>query len=108
MNKALMDALYKKAIGYVEGDTVEEIDADSNVVKRKITYKHIPPDISAIKMYQEQLSSDRYCDMTDEQLLAAKRRYLKQLLGDDYAKYVKDKGIDLGDSNNEEDRNEDS
>ncbi len=101
MKKELMDALYKKAVGYVADDTVEEIDAESNVVKRKVTYKHIPPDITAIKMYDEQMGGDKYGKLSDSELLKIKRRYLKELLEGERAGKQSgdaDNGIGLGDA----------
>ena len=97
MKKELMDALYKKAVGYVADDTVEEIDAESNVVKRKVTYKHIPPDITAIKMYDEQMGGDKYGKLSDSELLKIKRRYLKELRAGKQSGDA-DIGIGLGDA----------
>lgn len=78
-------ALLKKAVGYDSDEIVEEYSADENgnavLVKRKITKKFNPPDINALKflLEQEDFSDDEISKMTDEELLAEKRRLLKLL-----------------------------
>ena len=51
--EAVKKALYKKAVGYDSEETVEEYsdsDGDLVLVKRKVTTKPVPPDITAIKL----------------------------------------------------------
>ena len=79
-------ALLKKALGYIADDVVEEflLDEDGNIKlsKKKVTKKHYPPDIMAIKVlfdkyfktYSEEISS-----MSDEELIAERERLLKAL-----------------------------
>ena len=56
--KHLTDALYKKALGYKLEEIVEEFVKDKEddeliLTKRKVSYKNIQPDISAVKMLLE-------------------------------------------------------
>lgn len=78
---ALKEALYKKAVGYDSSETVEEYsdnDGDLVLVKRKVTTKLVPPDISAIKLLlgldggNEDLSA-----LSDEELETQKKKLLK-------------------------------
>lgn len=78
---ALKEALYKKAVGYDSSETVEEYsdnDGDLVLVKRKVTTKPVPPDISAIKLLlgldggNEDLSA-----LSDEELETHKKKLLK-------------------------------
>ena len=83
-NNVLEDALYKKALGYDSIETVEEylVDEDNNerLTKRKVSKKHIPPDISAAKTLLEYFTeSDDFANMTDEELEAEKLELLKYL-----------------------------
>ncbi len=78
-------ALLKRAVGYESDEIVEEYSADENgnsvLVKRKITKKYNPPDINALKflLEQDEFSDDEISKMTDEELLAEKRRLLQLL-----------------------------
>ena len=80
MDKKLTDSLYKKAVGYTATEQTTEYSPDGEVVKRKVTSKHFPPDISALKAYLELISSgEDYESMTDEELEREKQRLLKEL-----------------------------
>ena len=80
MDKKLVDSLYKKAVGYTATEQTTEYSPDGEVVKRKVTSKHFPPDISALKAYLELISSgEDYESMTDEELEREKQRLLKEL-----------------------------
>lgn len=89
IDKALREALYKKAVGYVAEESVDELVADPydggmKLVKRKITKKQVPPDLSAAKLLYE-ITSDKSFDLTsmsDERLMEEKQR-LESLLGKD-------------------------
>ena len=79
-------ALLKKALGYETREVVEEyvLDDDGNkkLSKKKVTKKHVSPDISAVKILLQQYNSDLSCEienMTDEELLAERTRLLKLL-----------------------------
>lgn len=89
-------ALYKKAVGYDSEETVEEYsdsDGDLVLVKRKVTTKPVPPDITAIKLVlgldggEEDLSA-----LSDEELEKRKKKLIK---------IIKEK---LNDGNNEKNR----
>lgn len=85
-------ALLKKALGYQTNEVVEEyvLDDEGNarLSKKKVTKKHISPDISAMRVLLERYYTDIADDirnMTDEQLLAERDRLLKQLKEEDDA-----------------------
>lgn len=74
-------ALLKRALGYDTSEVVEEYaknDDDMTVVRKKVTTKNVPPDISAAKMLLEDIEKvkDDYADMTDEQLAKERERLL--------------------------------
>ena len=51
--KKITQALVKKAIGYDTVETVEEFseaDGEIKLLKRKVTTKSVPPDVSAVKL----------------------------------------------------------
>jgi len=90
VKKDLRQALVKKAVGYVAEESVDELIADPNtqemkIVRRKITKKHIPPDLNAAKLLYE-MTGDKtfdFLDMSDEDLLEEQKK-LKKLLEDNY------------------------
>lgn len=81
----IKEALLKKALGFDSDEIIEEYSSDENgnsvLIKRKITKKFNPPDISALKflLEQQQLYDDEISKMTDEQLLKEKERLLQLL-----------------------------
>ena len=80
MDKKLVNSLYKKAVGYTATEKTTEYSPEGEVVKRKVTSKHYPPDISALKAYLELISNEEdYESMTDEELEREKQRLLKEL-----------------------------
>ena len=80
MDKKLANSLYKKAVGYTVTEKTMEYSPEGEVVKKKVTSKHFPPDISALKAYLELISSEEdYESMTDEELAREKQRLLKEL-----------------------------
>lgn len=80
MDKKLVNSLYKKAVGYTATEKTMEYSPEGEVVKKKVTSKHYPPDISALKAYLELISSGEELEkMTDEELESEKRRLLKEL-----------------------------
>lgn len=51
--KELYARMLKKAAGYETEETQEEyslVDGEMTLVKRKVTHKEVPPDISALKL----------------------------------------------------------
>ena len=87
--KDVMDSiskmLYKKALGYkikenVDEFVVEEGESKPRLIKRKVTTKHIAPDISAAKtLLAMQNTNDDPSLLSDEQLEEEKQRLLKLL-----------------------------
>ncbi len=74
-------ALLKRALGYDTSEVVEEYaknDDDMTVVRKKVTKKNVPPDISAAKLLLDDIERDKneYAEMTEEQLEAEKERLL--------------------------------
>ena len=81
--KKITQALVKKAIGYDTVETVEEFseaDGEIKLLKRKVTTKSVPPDVSAVKLLLEMQSEERdIVDMTDEELENERVRLMKLL-----------------------------
>ena len=79
----VQEALRKKALGYESEEVVEEWgvnDGELQLVKRKVTKKEVPPDLSALKTYMEiSTPTDRYESMSVEELLQERDRLLSQL-----------------------------
>ena len=83
-SKETKEALMKSAAGVVSSDVVEEFSLDESgemkLVKRKITKKEYPPNISALKTLAEiRIKSDELDALSDEQLESEKVRLLKIL-----------------------------
>jgi len=80
MDKKLLQSLYRKAVGYTVTEKTTEYSPEGEVVKRKVTSKHYPPDITALKAYLDYLSEgENYESMSDEELQSEKIRLLKEL-----------------------------
>ncbi len=80
----IQNALIKRAIGYDTSETVEEYTSDGSemlMVKKKVTTKNVPPDISAAKLLLENIAQTKsdLTALTDEQLNAEKQRLLQML-----------------------------
>ncbi len=83
-------AVVKRAVGYEARETVEEyamVDGSLELVKKRITLKDVPPDMTAAKMLFDE--SD-VSSMTDEQLQSEKLRLLKELAAADVTGKSKD------------------
>ena len=84
LDKDIEKALIKKALGYVQEETIEEYsNVDDEVVlnKRKVTKKEVPPDMSAIKILLDikNIESKDVKSMTTEELIKEKEKYKKIL-----------------------------
>ncbi len=82
MYEQLINAVKKKAMGYMTTENVEEyalVDGELNIVKRKITQKEVPADISAVKFLIDESAADCYAEMSEEELKNEKMRLLKLL-----------------------------
>jgi hypothetical protein len=76
-NDLLRQALIKKATGYDTDEVITEYvfsDDEERIVKKKVTTKSIPPDITAIKMLLS--TTEDYNDLSDEQLVAERDRLI--------------------------------
>ncbi len=83
-NEKLAKSLLKKAMGYTVDEIVEEYvqeDEGLKLVKKKITTKHIPPDINAARALLERCftEDDDLKDLSDEELEALREKLLEEL-----------------------------
>lgn len=86
-------AIMRRAVGYDTEETVEEYSGngdDVTMVRKKVTKKNVPPDISAAKLLLEEPDAD-YSTMTDEQLEEEKRRLIGLLTKEENPKGGKSK-----------------
>lgn len=86
VSKRLEKMLLRKALGYKSSEIVEEYIMDKDggsltLSKRKVTYKQVPPDVSATKVLLEigPENGSALSEMTDSQLEEEKQRLLKLL-----------------------------
>lgn len=80
----LIAVLIKKALGYDVTEVVEEYaggeEGEVKLLKKKVTVKNIPPDITALKLLIDERQQPVE-EMTDEQIQVEKERLLT-LLGE--------------------------
>ena len=79
-NDEIYSAVVKRARGYSACETVEEyamIDGALELVKKRVTVKDVPPDMTAAKMA---LDNTDALDIPDDVLQAEKERLLKMLM----------------------------
>ena len=80
MDKKLAKSLYKKAVGYTAVEKTLEYSPVGDLVKKKVSSKHYPPDITALKAYLDLIGEGNDLEsMTDEALEKEKERLLKEL-----------------------------
>ena len=81
--KQITKALIKKAVGFDTQETVEEFsetDGELKLLKRKVTVKTVPPDVSAVKLLLEiGEENEDLISLSDEELEKEKTRLLKTL-----------------------------
>ena len=78
----ITSALRKKAVGYTSNETVEEYalcEGEMTLVKRKVKYTDVPPDISAVRLMLE-IGSVNETEMTEEEIKKEKQRLIGLLL----------------------------
>ncbi len=83
----LAKSLLKKAMGYTVDEVVEEYASDSEgndlkLIKKKITKKHIPPDINAARALLERCFDrdiNNLRDLSDEELQKMRTEILEQI-----------------------------
>lgn len=83
-DKQTKNALIKSAVGFETNDVVEEFGVDESgnfkLLKRKVTKKTFPPNISALKTLAEvALKENEFNSMSFEELESEKIRLLKML-----------------------------
>ena len=81
--KQIEQALLKKAIGFDAQETVEEFsesEGEMKLLKRKVTLKSVPPDVSAVKLLLD-IRGDEVdlLSLSDEDLEKEKVRLMKIL-----------------------------
>ena len=80
MEKEIINAITRKAIGYVTEERVDEyalVDGDVKPVKRKITRKEVPADVSAAKLLADlSQENDDLASMSEEELEAERIRLI--------------------------------
>ncbi len=78
----LKDALIKKALGYDATEVVEEYvsgeEGEIKLLKKKVTKKNVPPDLTALKILMEE-GDEGLENMSDEELDKEKIRLLELL-----------------------------
>lgn len=83
MEKEIINAITRKAIGYVTEERVDEyalVDGDVKPVKRKITRKEVPADVSAAKLLADlSQENDDLASMSEEELEAERIRLIGEL-----------------------------
>ena len=78
--ESIEEELIRKAIGYDVQEITEEYSLENELVKRKVTTKHMPPDMSALKTLIELKSEEGdLSKMSDEELAQLKIKLLSQL-----------------------------
>lgn len=80
MDREIEDALRRRALGFEADEVVEEFafqEGEAVLLRRKVTKKAVPPDVTAAKMLSEEETPVRA--LTDEQLRAEKERLLALL-----------------------------
>lgn len=79
----VMSTLLKRAMGYTVEEIVEEYAGDDKggeLIKRKVTTKPVPPDVTALKTYIElSRQDDGYASMSDSELELEKERLINEL-----------------------------
>ena len=76
----ILSAVVKRARGYEARETVEEysvVDGALELVKKRVTTKDVPPDMTAAKILLDTAGVD---ELTDEQLEAEKQRLINELV----------------------------
>ena len=65
----------------IEEYAIDDEQGDVKLIKKKVTTKYLPPDVSAAKMCLGMTfeSANNYQNMTDEELFAEKKRLLSML-----------------------------
>ncbi len=80
MREDVEKAIVRKALGYEAEEVVEEFDRENELIRRKVTTKHYPPDMSAVKVMAElRVGEDDIDRLSDAELEKLKTKLLLQL-----------------------------
>ncbi len=80
MREDVEKAIVRKALGYEAEEVVEEFDRENVLIRRKVTTKHYPPDMSAVKVMAElRVGEDDIDRLSDAELEKLKTKLLLQL-----------------------------
>ena len=74
----IWEAVRRKAVGYETEESVEEfaiVEGELALVKRRVTRKEIPPDVSAAKLLLE-IGGDGLENLSEEELKSEKLRLI--------------------------------
>ena len=78
--ESIEDAIFRKAVGYDVHEIVEEYTGENELLKRKVSSKHMAPDMTAIKTILEIKGQENdLAKMSDEELVQLKTKLLSQL-----------------------------
>lgn len=81
----LNNALFSKAVGCTTSEVVEEYalddqDGSMHLVKKKVTTKKLPPDISAVKTLLEFYGTqNKFENLSDEELYSERNKLIELL-----------------------------
>ncbi len=65
----IIDALYRKATGFIHEEEIREYSSEDELIKRKVTTKQVPPDTAAVKAFLElSHSATKFQNMSVEEL----------------------------------------
>lgn len=83
-DEKINDILLKRAFGYSSEEVIEEFQDDNGdlkLIKRKVTKKDIPPDITAVKILLEKKCDEfDFSNMSDEELENMRSEVMLNLL----------------------------
>ena len=87
-------SIIKKALGYNYKEVIDEYAIDGNqktLVKRKVTTKNVPPDLTAVKMLLDDITNQQkdYSNMTDKEIVDEIKKVLASI---DFESDKNDKG----------------
>lgn len=79
----IKESLLKKAKGYYADEIIEEYSLENGkevLVKKKVTKKHVPPDLTASKLLLDYFNEkdDIYDNLSDEELDEEAKKLIKE------------------------------
>ena len=82
-NSEILNALRNRAIGYESQEVTEEYQSSEEgekMVKRKVVTKHVPPDVTAVKVLIDIENGGDITNLSDEELELEKQRLLSLII----------------------------